>query len=64
MMQTIACPVGKPAIPGERQQLLQGVKFMCPTGHATMSLAAESHDDVERAVTGYDKLKKQQELMK
>ena len=63
-MQTIPCPVCKTAIPVEIHQLLQGVKFICPTCHASMSLAAESHDDVERAVTGYDKLKKQQELMK
>ena len=62
-MQTIPCPVCKTAIPVEIHHLLRGVKFICPTCHPSMSLAAESHDAVERPETGYDKLKKHQKFM-
>lgn len=55
--QTIPCPVCKTGIPFDARQLLQGTRFACPGCGAGISLAAESKDVVEKALTAFEEVR-------
>lgn len=57
--QTIPCPVCQTKIPFDTQQLLAGVKFMCPNCQAAIGLADESKPLVQKTMDGFDQLKKE-----
>jgi hypothetical protein len=59
--QNIPCPVCSTKIPFDLNELLKGVKFKCPKPacDASVGLASESKEIVEKAVNKFEEIKDQ-----
>lgn len=56
--QSIPCPVCKTGIPFDTRQLLQGVRFSCPSCGSAIGLADESKGVVQKTLDAFDDAKR------